>query len=306
MSSELQRLLSGQPSGWPVSMPSGGNCLNEPASPGLIVSDQASQERPAKPPQGALASGLVSFITREPSDVVFIDKFHARLGRMSTSIRTSARLHCDSFGNDRNKYRCMMWTLTYKPQVSWEPGHIKAFLQHARKWSHGKNADFRYCWVAELTQKGAVHYHILLWVPIWLRVPMPDKKGWWIHGMSNTKTVHAPVKYAIKYTSKGTSDIEHFPKGARCFGVGGLDAIERSERMWWAMPRYVREIASIDDQPRRRKGGGFICHGTGEVIESRWLFVSCGSGGVKIRPKGVHEYATSEHNRVAALSQARP
>lgn len=257
----------------------------------------------AASPQGCGSGvGLVSFTTKEPSNAVFIDKFHARLGRMSTSVRTSARLHCESFGNDRNKYRCMMWTLTYKPGVSWEPDHIKSFLQQARKWSHGKKADFRYCWVAELTMKGVIHYHILLWVPIWLRVPMPDKKGWWMHGMSNTKTVHAPVKYAVKYTSKGTSDIDRFPKGARCFGVGGLAPAQRNERMWWAMPRYVREIAEIEDQPRRRKGGGFICHGSGEVIESRWLFVSCGKGGVTVRPKRADEYAIAEANRLETLS----
>lgn len=259
---------------------------------------------PKGPPVGALASGLVSFTTRHTPDVVEIDLIHSRLSRMATSIRTSARLHCEALGNDRNKYHCVMWTLTYADAQAWEPKHIQKFLTVARNWAGRKKVPLRYAWVAEIQPKrlaetgdAVVHYHILVWAPTWLRLPFPDQKGWWRHGKSNTKKVYAPVKYAIKYTSKGTSDVEKFPVGARLYGVGGLDADQRNERIWWAMPSYVRERATIQDQPRRAKGGGFILRATGEFLPSAWLFVSVGNGYVKIRPRPTEGDSTLDSNR---------
>lgn len=176
-----------------------------------------------------------------------------------------------------------MVTLTYAKVEDWSAADIKACLNQVRTHYARKSIKVRYAWVAELQQRGAVHYHVLFWFPRHIRVPKFDSKGWWPHGFTNRKEVYAPVKYAIKYTSKGSDDVASFPAGARIFGVGGLDGRQHNERMWWAQPKYVRDIAGIDVQPRRRVGGGFICRATGEVIPSQFVVAGIGGGKIFIR-----------------------
>ncbi|WP_181405093.1 hypothetical protein [Aestuariibacter sp. GS-14] len=46
------------------------------------------------------------------------------------------------------------------------------------------------------------------------------------------------------------------------------------------MPTWVKEIATIDDKPRRAKGGGVVLKSTGEIVPSPWT--------VKITPMGIY------------------
>ena len=63
-------------------------------------------------------------------------------------------------------------------------------------------------------------------------------------------------------------------------GCGGLNESSRNERCWWLMPTWVKEIATIDDKPRRAKGGGIVLKSTGEIVPSPWT--------VKITPMGIY------------------
>ena len=77
-----------------------------------------------------------------------------------------------------------MVTLTYAELDAWEPLHLTAFLKAAREYYRRKGAKFRYVWVGELQQRSAVHYHVLVWLPVRMQVIKPDKRGWWPHGMT--------------------------------------------------------------------------------------------------------------------------
>ncbi len=253
------------------------------------------------PPQGggaAVGVGLVPYKTTGTPGYVLIDRHKARMARMSHAVKTSARLHCESLGDDVQKYQCIMWTLTYAPGNEWSPEHISRLIRLARQHFHRRGIVLRFCWVAELqlkrmartgcSSRQALHYHVLLWLPIGASCPQPDTAGWWPHGMTNTVKVRAPISYATKYASKGSTESEQFPKGARCSAAGGFCPGCRRERRWWLAPRWVREGCAISDDPIKRRGGGFLLRGTGEVLQSPWCVIGFGASGVRVCLK---EYA---------------
>ena len=44
------------------------------------------------------------------------------------------------------------------------------------------------------------------------------------------------------------------------------------------MPTWVKEIADINDKPRRAKGGGIVLKSTGEIVKSPWKVIMTGMG----------------------------
>jgi hypothetical protein len=125
-----------------------------------------------------------------------------------------------------------------------------------------------YCWVAELTQAGRVHYHMIVWLPQGLTLPKPDKQGWWPHGHTKIEWARKPVGYLAKYASKGDAQ-NLFPKGLRLHGRGGLDTPGRQMVTWWLLPRYVREEFDRPGQRiTRARGGGWVDLDTGQWLES--------------------------------------
>jgi hypothetical protein len=122
--------------------------------------------------------------------------------------------------------------------------------------------------------RGAVHYHVMLWLPYVMgrpfRLPKPDEAGWWPHGMSEIAWARKAAGYLAKYTSKGQDAGDPpFPKGIRISGVGGLDLEGRREHRWWRAPSEAREALGLAADIRRIAGGRF-CALTGLVWESPW------------------------------------
>lgn len=133
----------------------------------------------------------------------------------------------------QRSFRRTFITLTYRNVDDWNPGHISRYIRLMRQWfSRQRYVDeqgqeqphkCRFVWVAELQKRGALHYHILVFVPRSIRLPRPDDSGWWHHGFSNIQTARNPVGYMVKYVSKITPDaLKRFPKGVRIHGSGGL------------------------------------------------------------------------------------
>jgi len=189
-------------------------------------------------------------------------------------------MHCESLVGQR--WHCVMQTLTVAPGYKWEAGHIGSYIRRVRDWCKWQGVEFRFAWVAELQRRGAIHYHVMVWLPSRLQLPKADKRGWWSHGSTNTKRVYAPIKYAIKYTSKGSSDGQRLPRGCRVSGSGGLNGAQRLERAWWACPRWIRDQCTVDDRPGRAPGGGFLLRRTGEWFESPWVVAVSERGRVVI------------------------
>jgi hypothetical protein len=121
--------------------------------------------------------------------------------------------------------------LTYRGVYDWQPRHLSDCLKVARRWCQKQRARFRYVWVAELQQRGAIHYHLAIWLPKF------DKNGWWPHGMTQRVTAKNPVGYLMKYLSK-IGPLQAFPKGARIHGYGGLTQDARGICSWLNLPSW--------------------------------------------------------------------
>jgi len=216
---------------------------------------------------------------------VVLDTTLARVYRLKKGVMTTARLV-----NDRLKASSVLWTpvmitLTYERDDQWRPEHISNFMSAVQMWARRKPLGGRlgtvlpYVWVAELQKRGAVHYHVLLWIPKRWRIPYPDKQGWWKHGSTGVDRVRNPVgyvaKYASKFESKGRAE---FPKGLRLHGIGGLNNVEKRIVAWWKLPKDMRHGEEGSVAFKRAKGGGWQNKDTGEVMPSHWGLSAVGQG----------------------------
>lgn len=167
-------------------------------------------------------------------------------------------------------------TLTYREVEGWGPRHVSDALESIREWLEARGHRLRYVWVAELQERGAVHYHVMLWLPRGVRIPKPDTRGWWPHGSSRIEGARNSVGYIAKYASK-CQTVENFPRGLRLSGCGGLDEDARLEASWWMLPKHARERFTPADRLRRAPGGGFVSASTGEWIGSAWRMLDHGA-----------------------------
>lgn len=225
---------------------------------------------------GGVAAGLVSLSTTRPlpvpifwaENVVTIDREQQRVTNLRKSLGVAAKVmprgHSD---------RLCMVTLTYAGDNSdWKPMHIANYLNSVRKWLKRTTGDkLRYVWVAELQERGVIHYHCVFWLPKGVTMPKADKRGWWPYGMTRTEQVKQPVAYLMSYVSKIESkNVGEFPHGARISGVGGLDKSGRDIRRWVRWPSYLRQNAEVGECWKAAKGGGFINHDDGRYLRSEY------------------------------------
>lgn len=224
----------------------------------------------ADAPSGGEAAGLVSSQTSgtSPRKAIRVDREATRLKRLRCSVLTAARLHVQQ----KSRWKVAMLTLTYRPDADWAPGQISAVVRHIRQWLSRKGHGMRFVWVQEFTKKGRPHYHLLLWLPLGLTIPKPDKQRWWTWGMTKIEWARNAVGYIAKYASKGDSLVQP-AKGARMHGNGGLTDDALSEQRWWRLPSWLRDRVEPSDGVRRAptgSGGGFVNPDTGEVYETPW------------------------------------
>jgi len=189
-------------------------------------------------PGVARARGLgLSFILNKDAVITSLNPALAYDKRRKCRIRYAIGLH--ESANYARKDRVVFGTLTYRPGVEWEPNHIREFGNRLSKWLQRHKVRSRMVWVAEMQERGAVHYHYALWVSRRLTVPMPDKQGWWPHGITNVQYVKKSIyKYLSKYLTK--PDNAPKPKGLRSYGIVGLGEKSRDVLRVWTAPRWLQ------------------------------------------------------------------
>jgi hypothetical protein len=114
---------------------------------------------------------------------------------------------------------------------------------------------------------------MLIWLPLGIALPKPDKRGWWPWGMTKVEWARNAVGYIAKYASKADGLFKP-AKGARMHGNGGLDGEALIEQRWWKLPGWLRHQVKPSDGVRRAvagTGGGFVDPETGEVFRSPWV-----------------------------------
>ena len=207
---------------------------------------------------------LRRLINRETGEVVDVDPRVSRVRHMRRRLHAWAQTMqmLDVTG------RLVMITLTYELD-NWEALDVARYIDTLSK-SLG-SALLSLCWVAELQERGVIHYHILLMVKRGTDVPAPDTSLMWLKGSSNRSSARS-AWYIMKYTSKGCSEGD-YPRGARIFGVSWrhlrLVASEMDTRLVAVSQRLCREsllpmwvlrlCGTVEEimTARRHKGGGW-------------------------------------------------
>ncbi len=216
---------------------------------------------------------------------------------------TTGRLMQEDATRGGFRFRIAMLTLTYRPEARWSAKHITACLKRIREYLRRRGSRCRYVWVLENTQAGKPHYHVLLWLPLGLTLPKPDKRGWWPHGFTRIEWARSALGYLAKYASKGHNGLP-FPPGARLHGNGGLSVRARMERAWWMAPQWVREHFTVEDRPARAPGGGWIARASGEWIPSPWRLIGRAADWSWCRFAEVPEPVTRAHSATGGTQEA--
>lgn len=263
-------------------------------------------ERQAQRAESGAAAGLVPSKTSRSGLVISFGPSvvaERRIKRLKKSVWASGHLH----GIGRDGFRVSKpWfvTLTYAFDGQWRSDHMSKAIDGFRNWCRSKSVPCRYTWVAELTPtRGRVHYHLLAWLPVGMKMPHWDKAtrkqgglrpAFWPHGMSQTEIAKSGVGYLMKYLSK-LGELTRFPKGLRLYGIGGLTSEGRAVRSWLNLPEWVKTMYGVGDVVRRKVG--LIVRGTGELLEPAYSCTLIPSGllvrPLRVIPERFHDGAYS-------------
>lgn len=231
----------------------------------------------------------------------------ARVKRLKRGVWAAGHLHGIAYNGQRPPVAWFV-TLTYKRVEDWRADHISHATEQFRRHCARLRVPCRYLWVAELQKRGAVHYHLLAWLPKGVRMPKWDKPRltpsgrvagpFWSHGMTNTEVAKSGVGYLMKYLSK-LGDLTVFPPHLRLYGCGGLNAQARAVRCWYNLPEWAKREHGVGDL--RRQGSRLIVLETGEILEPMYSrrFIPGGMILTRLRdmPERFHDGAYSTFPR---------
>jgi hypothetical protein len=216
-----------------------------------------------------------------------------RIKRLKRAVWASGHLH-KLAENGFRAPQCWFVTLTYARPDEWTAKHVSAAVQGFRKWCMRRKVACRYTWVAEIqpkrlesTGQAVVHYHLLAWLPVGLRMPQWDRPcegrpAFWAHGMTNTQPAVAGIGYLMKYLGK-LGQFHRFPKGLRLYGIGGLNSDGKAVRGWINLPEWAKARHGVGELVRR--SGRLVVRATGEILCSPFR-VSLVPGGCVVRVVG--------------------
>ncbi len=199
-----------------------------------------------------------------------IDKQQARVTRLRKGVGIAAKQLHNAAGNRAQK---VMVTLTYAgTNADWKPTHLTQYMTNVRNWyKRTTGKTLRYVWVAELQERGVIHYHAVFWLDRGVTMPKADKRGWWPYGMTKTERAVKPIGYLMSYLSKiETKNVSEFPHGARISGNGGLDKTGRDIKRWVLWPAYLQGNAASGDDFKPATGGGYMSASSGEFFRSEF------------------------------------
>jgi hypothetical protein len=208
-----------------------------------------------------------------------IDPVRARLSRMRKRVWSWSEAVKEL--ETGRLLRKVLITLTYRDEVAWEANQIKKYIK-ALKRELGDDC-LALAWVAEMTKRGRMHYHVYMIVNKGTRIPKPDESGMWPHGLTRIETGKTPY-YLLAYLKKAGKEKEYqkigFPKGARIFSIWikklELRVWTWTKYRWSALPSWLQlELQTfgfllVGLFPKRKAGGGWIL----DLPEDRRVFIN--------------------------------
>jgi len=182
----------------------------------------------------------IVFSNYQTGQMAIIDTVKNRYNRMVNRIKSWAELINGVEGNKR----LVMVGLTYRPGEEWNPNDIREFMSKVKRKLGEKLLG--YAWVSELQERGAIHYHVLMYFKKGTRFPLPDKSGWWKHGSSSVTSAKSPW-YVLSYTKKAyQKNYEFFPSGARAFAVWIQDSLLSEKLRFVSLKNWERAAVMSD------------------------------------------------------------
>lgn len=165
-------------------------------------------------------------------------------------------------------------SLTYRDVDGWNPNDIRFFLNRVRAYLARRGLPFIYVWVAELQKRGALHYHVMIWLPKNFKLPRFARFGWWDHGFTDQRIAQKAVGYLMKYISKDETK-NKFPRGVRIYGYGGASVeVKRRIRFFRCNQSIRNDITksglTYRDVDMRKVTGGKCDILTGWFFQSQW------------------------------------
>lgn len=215
----------------------------------------------------------VRLVDRRTGEVLEVDRQAARLARMRRRVASWSSTMADYLQSVGHGWRLVMIGLTYADGADWRPRDITVYLRRLRR--HVGDAAGGYCWGAEVQERGAPHYHVMVLVREGTDIPLPDASGMWEHGSSNVKSARSPW-YLLKYLGKEHQK-EGLPKGARLFGLWIRPGLVGRMALWLhrlsAFPTWLAEtLRDAVHEVKRAEGGGWLVDGQARGSP----FVLCG------------------------------
>ncbi len=210
------------------------------------------------------------FVDKRTGEIIEASPLELRLGRLKKRLSFFSSWK-DEVNEMVSDVDTIMVTLTYRNIDDWRPRHVTEFIRKVRRYL-GKSM-YGYFWVAEMQERGAVHYHVVFVVMQGFRLPKPDEEGYWTYGMTRVEKVNHVYSYLSKYLSKDEQKAA-YPKGLRIFGCSIY--ILQNWGAMWKLPVWVNEginrlVLEADDKDQRLKflrleglrkvKGGYLCAG---------------------------------------------
>jgi hypothetical protein len=193
----------------------------------------------------------MKFANKQTGEISEVDAFELRLSRLKNKLKffSSWKDELEEFSEIEN----IMVTLTYRNVADWKAKHVTEFIRKVKRYLG--TALFGYFWVAEMQSRGAVHYHLIFVVSKGIRLPMPDKEGLWIHGMTRIEQVKHIYSYLSKYLQKDEQKAK-YPKGIRIFGCS-IYVLQEHVRLLklplWLQKSISDRLCKVQDHTERMK-----------------------------------------------------
>jgi len=246
------------------------------------------------------SAGLVEQVTTHtspastPAQVLRSLNKDRRLRRMRHCVVAHADATKEQLLHGGHRWYAAFVTLTYAAVDGWKPGHITSYLNLLRNRCSRRGFKIHCQWVSELQERGAPHYHLLIWLPEGEQIPKPDRSGMWDHGSSNIQRARKGVGYLVKYVSKGNNSAFTMPSGMRLFGTCG-EAAARFARHRASLPRWLIKQIPAASRAHRVPFAGWVCDDTGEIFSSpysmRWGYDDAGNAMVEVVKRVIGEAA---------------
>lgn len=212
----------------------------------------------------------MKFKNLQTGEITEVSPLELRLGKLRKRISFFANWK-DAVSEMVTEVDTIMVTLTYRGVNDWRPRHVTEFIRKVKRFLG--SLMFGYLWVAEMQERGAVHYHVVFIVKKGTKLSKPDDEGYWNYGMTKIQKVNHVYSYLAKYLSKDEQKVS-YPKGIRIFGMS-IYILKDYVKSWklpiWLQDRIGRLYDVAEDKQQRQAllrldgfrkvKGGYECAG---------------------------------------------